>query len=242
MLAWQVIGLLGLLSCAACSSTSTEQAGGGDEFAVARARLVDGLRAQGITDPRVLNAMALVPREEFVRSEDRPQAYRDQALPIAGGQTISQPYIVALMTQVLELHGNERVLEVGTGSGLQAAVLSVLVREVYSIEIDPQLAAAAEHRLRALGYRNVRVRAGDGYYGWPEAAPFDAVIVTAAAAKIPQPLIAQLKPGGRLVMPLAKDDGQTLIRADKEEDGLRIVPVTAVAFVPMTGAVETPTP
>ncbi len=237
MLAWHLIGLL---CCAACSSTETTR--GADEFAEARARLVDELRGRGITDTRVLNAMALVPRDEFVRSEDRPLAYRDQALPIAGGQTISQPYIVALMTQILELRGNERVLEIGTGSGLQAAVLSLLAHEVYSIEIDPHLAAAAEQRLRALGYRNVRVRTGDGYYGWPEAAPFDAVIVTAAAAKIPPPLIAQLKSGGRLVMPLTSGERQTLVRADKQADGLRIVPVTAVAFVPMTGAVQTPTP
>ena len=234
--------LSGLLSCAACSSTSTEPARGADEFAAARSQLVDELRAQGITDTRVLNAIALVPRDEFVRPEDRPRAYRDQALPIAGGQTISQPYIVALMTQILELRGNERVLEIGTGSGLQAAVLSLLAGDVYSIEIDPQLAVAAEQRLRTLGYRNVRVRTADGYYGWPEAAPFDAVIVTAAAAKIPPPLIAQLKLGGRLVMPLTNGERQTLIRADKQADGLRVVPVTAVAFVPMTGAVQTPAP
>jgi protein-L-isoaspartate(D-aspartate) O-methyltransferase len=203
---------------------------------------VESLRAQGISDERVLAALAAVPRHEFVRPEDRHLAYTDQALPIAGGQTISQPYVVALMTQLLELRGDERVLEIGTGSGLQAAVLAVLAREVYTIEIDPVLAASARQRLQALGYERVHVRTGDGFFGWEDAAPFDAVIVTAAAPRIPERLVAQLKPGGRLVMPLAEDDHQTLIRASKTPGGLQITRVAGVVFVPMTGAVRTPAP
>ncbi len=239
MVAWNLIGAL---SCAGCHSGSSDPVGGDPGFAAARARLVHELQVQGISDARVLAAMATVPRHEFVRPQDRELAYADQALPIAGGQTISQPYIVALMTQLLELRGDERVLEVGTGSGLQAAVLSVLAREVYSIEIDPMLAAAAAERLRAGGYGNVHVRAGDGFYGWEEAAPFDAVIITAAAPRIPERLVAQLKSGGRLVMPLATDDQQTLIRGDKEGTQLHVRPVTGVIFVPMTGAIQTPAP
>ncbi len=239
MIAWN---LTGLLFCVGCHSSPPDPVGSAAELAAARARLAHNLQLQGISDVRVLAAIAAVPRHEFVRPQDRDLAYTDQALPIAGGQTISQPYIVALMTQLLELRGDERVLEIGTGSGLQAAVLAVLAREVYSIEIDPMLAAAAAGRLRALGYANVQVRAGDGFYGWEEAAPFDAVIVTAAAPRIPERLVAQLKPGGRLVMPLAEDGQQTLIRGYKEGSELRITPVTGVIFVPMTGAVQTPTP
>jgi protein-L-isoaspartate(D-aspartate) O-methyltransferase len=239
MIAWNLIGLL---ACAGCNPSPLDPDGSAADLAAARARLVHSLQSQGITDPHVLAAMAAVPRHEFVRPQDRDLAYTDQALPIAGGQTISQPYIVALMTQLLELRGTERVLEIGTGSGMQAAVLAVLAREVYSIEIDPMLAAAAAERLRSLGYSNVHVRAGDGFYGWEEAAPFDAVIVTAAAPRVPERLVAQLAPGGRLVMPLAEDDHQTLIRGYKEGTTLRITPITGVLFVPMTGAVQTPTP
>jgi protein-L-isoaspartate(D-aspartate) O-methyltransferase len=177
-----------------------------------------------------------------VLPEDRDRAYADQALPIPGGQTISQPYVVALMSQLLELRGDERVLEVGTGSGYQAAVLTLLAREVYSVEIDPQLADTARQRLQRLGYRNAQVRAGDGFYGWEEAAPFDAVILTAAAPTIPERLVAQLKSGGRVVMPLGEGGHETLIRARKDAGGLTTERIAAVAFVPMTGAVRTPHP
>jgi len=205
-----------------------------------RAMLLSGLRANGIRDQQVLHAIAQVPRQEFVRPEDRRWAYSDEALPIAGGQTISQPYVVAAMTQLLQLRREDRVLEVGTGSGYQAAVLATLVREVYSIEIDASLADAALERLRRLGYGNVQVRAGDGFYGWEEAAPFDAVIVTAAAPRIPERLVAQMKPDGRLVMPLGEGLQQTLIRARKHGYRLQVERFDDVLFVPMRGAIRTP--
>jgi len=232
---------LALLSVAACNAVPSDPPATRTDFAAARAKLVDELHLQGISDARVLAAMAQVPRHEFVRPEDRARAYADQALPIAGGQTISQPYIVALMTQLLELRGNERVLEIGTGSGYQAAVLALLARDVYSIDIDAALADTARQRLRTLGYVTVQVRAGDGFYGWEEAAPFDAVIVTAVAPKIPERLVAQLTPGGRLVMPLGEGERQTLIRGRKQGDRLQIETISEVAFVPMTGAVRGPT-
>ena len=208
----------------------------------ARARLLDELRLEGIRDVRVLDAVGRVPREAFVRPEDRGRAYDNHALPIAAGQTISQPYVVALMTELLELRGGERVLEVGTGSGYQAAVLAALVRDVYSIEIEPTLADTARQRLQRLGIGNVQVRTGDGFFGWPEAAPFDAVIITATAPRVPERLVEQLKPDGRLVMPLDEGYQQTLIRARKRPDGLVIERVAGVLFVPMVGAVRRPTP
>lgn len=199
------------------------------------------MRTEGITDTRVLTAIGRVPRHAFVRPEDQRFAYIDEALPIAGGQTISQPYIVALMTQLLELRGDERVLEVGTGSGYQAAVLSLLARDVYTIEIEPLLAESARARLHELEYDNVQVRAGDGFYGWEEAAPFDAMIVTAVAPRVPERLIAQLKIGGRIVIPLGEDERQQLMRGVKREgERLTLETITDVAFVPMRGAVRTP--
>ncbi len=212
------------------------------DVARARARLLDELRLEGIRDARVLEAVGRVPREAFVRPEDRTHAYDNHALPIAAGQTISQPYVVALMTELLELRGGERVLEVGTGSGYQAAVLAALVRDVYSIEIEPTLADTARQRLQRLGVGNVQVRAGDGFFGWPEAAPFDAVIITATAPRVPERLVEQLKPDGRLVMPLDEGYQQILIRARKRPGGLAIERVAGVLFVPMVGAVRRPTP
>lgn len=205
-------------------------------------QLVTELRFEGITDARVLGAIARVPRHEFVRSEDRARAYRNQALPIGGGQTISQPYVVARMTELLDLHDQARVLEIGTGSGYQAAVLSLLAQAVYSIEIDPQLADSARERLQRLGYDNVQVRAGDGFYGWPEAAPFDAILVTAAAPQVPDRLIAQLRSEGMLVMPLGDSGGQTLTRIRRRNGALEREHFDDVAFVPMTGAIRQPTP
>ncbi len=192
------------------------------------------LRGRDITDPRVLAAMGKVPRHRFVRADLTSHAYADGPLPIEEGQTISQPYIVALMTQLLELTGPERVLEVGTGSGYQAAILAELVKEVYTIEIRPALAAAAANRLKALGYRNVQVKAGDGYQGWPQAAPFDAVIVTAAATRIPEPLVAQLKEGGRLVIPVGDAFWrQELLQGRKQGGKFTTRVIAPVRFVPL---------
>lgn len=208
----------------------------------ARSQLLAELRSEGVSDARVLRALERVPREEFVRPEDRGLAFANRALPIGGGQTISQPLIVGIMSQLLELSGVERVLEIGTGSGYQAAVLSQLARDVFSIEIDPQLAANANRLLERLGYTNVRVRAGDGFYGWEEEAPFDAVIITAVAPRIPERLMAQLRTEGVLVMPLEEGRSETLIRARKRADGTaQVERFGAVAFVPMRGAVRTPT-
>lgn len=201
--------------------------------------LIEELRIEGVTDARVLEALQKVPREEFVRPHDRKAAYDNRALPIGKGQTISQPLIVGLMTQLLQLQGDERVLEVGTGSGYQAAVLSLLCREVYTIEIDPELAEEAKQRLARLGYKNIHVRAGDGFFGWPEAAPFDAMIITAVAPRVPEPLLAQLKPNGVIVMPIEEGWSETLVRVRKLEDGTtKMERFGAVAFVPMRGAVR----
>lgn len=160
------------------------------------------MEEKGIKDPRVLTAMATVPRHRFVLPEDLPYAYEDQPLPIGYGQTISQPYIVALMTQLLDLKDTDRVLEVGTGSGYQTAILAEIARKVYTIEVIPPLAHKARQTLKSLGYTNIEFRIGDGYHGWEEAAPFEAIIVTAAHEEIPSPLPEQLAEGGRLVLPV----------------------------------------
>src|SRR5438046_809447 len=173
------------------------------DFAAERQRMVQRqLMTRGINDARVLAAMAKVPREEFVAPESRVASYEDGPLPIGYGQTISQPYIVAFMTEQLRPKPSDRVLEVGTGSGYQAAILAELVSDVYSIEIVEPLAKNAEAALQRLGYKNVHVKAGDGYKGWPAAGPFDAIIVTCAPDKVPQPLVAQLKEHGRMVIPV----------------------------------------
>jgi len=188
-------------------------------------------------DPRVLEAMARVPRHEFVPEESRVYAYDDGPLPIGFGQTVSQPFIVALMTDLLEPEPEDVVLEVGTGSGYQTAVLAELVKKVYSIEIIGELAEKSRERLGRLGYDNVEIRVGDGYYGWPEHAPFDGILVTAAAPEIPRPLVDQLKPGGRLVLPVGEPFGyQTLKAVHKDEQGnTQVRDVLGVAFVPLTG-------
>ena len=196
------------------------------------------LRGRDITDERVLAAMAAVPRHAFVPDEARAHAYADQALPIGRGQTISQPYVVALMSQLLALHGGERVLEIGTGSGYQAAVLSHLAGSVYSIEIDAELAERARTTLAGMGYDTVHVRAGDGYYGWPDAAPFDAIIITAAAPRLPEALLGQLRDGGRVVAPLERGAGEELAVGIKRGDRLEWSEHGGVRFVPMTGAVR----
>lgn len=187
-------------------------------------------------DPRIRQSMGEVPRHLFVPSAEQSLAYVDHALPIGCGQTISQPYIVALMTDLLETRPDQIVLEVGTGSGYQAAVLSSLVRQLYSVEVIEELATSAAERLERLGYGNVEVRAGDGALGWPEHAPYDGIIVTAAAHKIPPALIEQLKPGGRLVIPVGDSYGQDLRLIQKQADGsVKSRSVIPVAFVPLTG-------
>jgi protein-L-isoaspartate(D-aspartate) O-methyltransferase len=188
-------------------------------------------------DPRVLEAMRRVPRDRFVPGTGAVHAWENRPLPIGYGQTISQPFIVALMTQLLNLEPDSRVLEIGTGSGYQAAVLAELAAEVFSIEVVPELALSAARRLKDLGYRNVKVRSGNGREGWPEAAPFDAVIVTAGAEDIPPALVEQLVPGGRLVIPMdSRWAGQDLVRAVRQNDGsLRRQTVLSVMFVPLIG-------
>jgi protein-L-isoaspartate(D-aspartate) O-methyltransferase len=194
---------------------------------------------QNIKDERVLAAMLKIDRSHFVPDDMVQYAYEDRALPIGHGQSISQPYIVALMTQLLELQGTENVLEIGTGSGYQAAILGELAKEVYSIEIIPELAEAAKRRLEELGYKNVYVRLGDGYQGWPEMAPFDAIIVTCSPDHIPQPLIDQLKEGGRLVIPVGVwPHEQMLHQLQKVGGELVRHPVIPVSFVPMTGELK----
>ncbi len=195
------------------------------------------IAARGVRDKRVLEAMRKVPRHLFVPPGMQPYAYLDSPLPIGHEQTISQPYIVGFMTEALKLKPTDRVLEVGTGSGYQAAVLSVLVREVYSIEIVVPLAHEAAERLHQMGYANVKVRAGDGYRGWPEAAPFDAIIVTAAPDHVPRPLMDQLGAGGRLVVPVG-EYFQTLTRIRRTAAGFKTEKLLPVRFVPMTGEAE----
>ena len=202
----------------------------------ARRQMVDGqLRGRDITDPRVLEAMGKVPRHRFVSEAQWGDAYDDHPLPIGHEQTISQPYIVALMTQLAAPKPEHRALDVGTGSGYQAAVLSLLCKEVYGIEIVRPLAEAAQKRLASLGYKNVTVRAGDGYRGWPEHAPFDVVLVAAAPDHVPQALIDQLAPGGKLVIPVGGYP-QRLTVIEKRADGsIRRSTAGPVLFVPMTG-------
>ena len=206
-----------------------------EDFAAARQQMVSlQLQARGITDPRVLAALSRVPRHLFVPPELASSAYGDYPLPIGQGQTISQPYIVALMSQWAQVQPGEKVLEVGTGSGYQAAVLGELTDRVFSIEIIPELAQAAAARLAALGYGKVRVKTGDGYLGWPEEAPFDAILVTAAAPAVPAALAAQLKEGGRLVIPLGPALWeQTLVRLRKVKGELKEEKEIPVRFVPL---------
>ena len=208
-----------------------------DKYAERRERMVsEQIEARGVRDERVLEAIRTVPRHLFVPPDLQDQAYLDQPLPIGEDQTISQPYIVAFMTELLRPEPGDVVLEVGTGSGYQAAVLSGLVRQVYTIEIIPSLARTAEQRLKQLGFDNVTVKAGDGYLGWPEQAPFDGILVTAAPPEIPSALLAQLKRGGRMVVPVGKSGRtQNLMLLEKSKTSDQIVgrTVIPVRFVPM---------
>ncbi|HSB52316.1 MAG TPA: protein-L-isoaspartate(D-aspartate) O-methyltransferase [Dissulfurispiraceae bacterium] len=211
-----------------------------DPYAVKRATMLEqDIKGRGIRDARVLEVMGKVPRHLFVDESLRDKAYADHPLPIGEGQTISQPYVVALMTEALDLKPGHRVLEIGTGSGYQAAVLAGMVKEVYTIEIRKGLADKAATRLRDLGYKNVWVKYGDGYFGWEEHAPFDAIIITAAANHIPPPLIKQLKEGGRLIVPLGSTVyHQTLTLLTKTRGEVDARQMAPVAFVPMVGEVQ----
>ena len=234
---WSCMALLPLLASAAP----------GNEYAQARQHLVEVIEQDvretslyldmEALDPRVMAAIGKVPRHEFVPAGQRANAYANRPLPIGHGQTISQPYIVALMSDLIKPQAGDRVLELGTGSGYQAAILAELTGQVYSIEIIEELGEQASGRLARLGYDNVTVRTGDGYYGWEEHAPFDAIVVTAAASHVPPPLVAQLKPGGRMIIPVgSRFLTQQLVLIEKEPDGQLVTrQVLPVMFVPLTG-------
>jgi protein-L-isoaspartate(D-aspartate) O-methyltransferase len=237
------------LACSRAAPPETRAPGGTDngaavesEFRARRERLVEIVRAEGVADPMVLAAVRAVPRHRFVPPVWRDRAYDDTALPIAAGQTISQPSLVALMTAQLRPRPGLRVLEIGTGSGYQAAILAECAGprgEVDTIEIVPALGHTAEALVRDLGYRNVHVRIGDGYAGWPERAPFDAIILTAAAPRLPQPLLDQLRVGGRMVAPVGREgDVQTLLVVTRTEQGFTTEVAADVRFVPMTGRAQ----
>ncbi len=235
--------LFALAGCAGTDRAEPDAAPGGgeaDRFTRARAAMVETLRRRyRIEDGRVLRAVAAVPRHRFVPGAIRDHAYRDRPLPIGRGQTISQPYIVALMTEQLRPRPDDIVLEIGTGSGYQAAVLAGLVGHVYTIEIVEELAAGARAVFGELRYRNVTVRHGDGYRGWLEHAPFDAIVVTCAPDRIPEPLVEQLKDGGRMIIPVGEAGGvQKLYLLEKRDGEVRRTDVLDVRFVPMTGEVR----
>jgi protein-L-isoaspartate(D-aspartate) O-methyltransferase len=224
-----VTAILAMLGCTMnAADGATEQ-----DLAADRERMVtDQIEKRGVRDPRVLAALRALPRHELVPPEQRAHAYEDRPLPIGAGQTISQPYIVAVMTELLELDGSEKVLEIGTGSGYQAAVLGMLACEVYSIEIVPALADRARRTLAETGHQNVQVRTGNGYLGWPERAPFDRIIVTAAPPELPRALVDQLAPGGILVAPVGTLRQEMLI-VRKTEAGIVEQRTISVRFVPM---------
>ena len=220
------------LACVSCQRAHAPVA----DFAAQRQQMVqEQLMPRGIHDQRVLAAMSKVPREEFVPQDVRAESYTDGPLPIGHGQTISQPYIVAFMTEQLRLSAKDRVLEIGTGSGYQAAILAELVGEVYTIEIIQPLVKNAEATLARLGYKNVHVKAGDGYKGWPEQAPFDAIIVTCAPDRVPQSLTEQLKDGGRMIIPVGEQFAQELYLLEKKNGQLKESAILPVRFVPMLG-------
>lgn len=227
--------ILAIFLLANCNSLTAA-----DPYETSRHAMVkNDIKGRGINDKRVLDVMEKIPRHLFVAEDMRNRAYADYPLPIGEGQTISQPYVVALMTEAVKLKKTDRVLEIGTGSGYQAAVLAEMVKEVYTLEIRKSLADTASKRLKDLGYRNVKVKYDDGYFGWEEYAPFDAIIITAAANHIPPPLIKQLKEGGRLILPLGSTVYyQTLTLATKRKGEIDIEQMGPVAFVPMIGEVE----
>jgi len=231
-----------VFACRPASDTASSQQGGdafNDSYAQQRAQMVKSqIQARGVRDRLVVEAMRKVPRHLFVPAHLTQMAYLDFPLPIGEGQTISQPYIVAFMTESLQLKGGEKVLEIGTGSGYQAAVLAEIVQAVYTIEIIPSLGNQAEALLKKMGYENIQVKIGDGYRGWQEYAPYDAIIVTAAPKFIPQPLVDQLRTGGRMIIPVG-ESYQELILITRQEDGtVRKKSLLPVRFVPMTGEAQ----
>jgi len=231
----RLVSLVGVMALS-CAETTTLQ--GDAELASARERMVASqIAARGVRDAKTLAALRKVPRHLFVPSPLIGQAYDDHPLPIGEGQTISQPYIVAFMTEALGLESGDKVLEIGTGSGYQAAVLAEIAAQVFTIEIVAPLAEQARERLARLGYANVSVRAGDGYAGWPEQAPFDAIMITAAAPRIPEPLKQQLGDGGRMILPVG-DDYQELVLVTRRGSGFEEERILPVRFVPMTGEVR----
>jgi len=228
---WQflIVAMLAVTSCG-------QEAAPVVDLTSERQRMVqEQLMSRGVHDERVLAAIAKVPREEFVPADERAAAYTDHPLPIGYDQTISQPYIVAFMTEQLHPKPSDRVLEIGTGSGYQAAILAELVAEVYTIELVEPLARNAEATLARLGYKNLHVKVGDGYKGWPENAPFDAIIVTCAPDRVPRPLTDQLKDGGRMIIPVGNRFAQELYLLEKKNGQLKESAVLPVRFVPMTG-------
>jgi len=230
---WIAAGLLA--GAVACGEPG---AGSEDAYMISRQKMVDiDIAGRGVTDTRVLDAMRNVPRHQFVPGEYIDSSYADRPLPIGLGQTISQPYIVAAMTELIDPKPEHVVFEVGTGSGYQAAVLADLVRHVYTVEIVPELGEQAAERLKTLGYSNITVRVGDGYAGWPEHGPFDGIIVTCGAEEVPPPLIEQLKPGGKMVIPVGPTHMvQELLVIEKDSTGrVSRRSVMPVRFVPMTG-------
>ena len=237
-----VLGLMLVVSPACNSHTYSELMGSTqrseEEFAAQRRKLVEVLKSQGLKSKTVLDALLKVPRHKFVPASHRNLAYENRALPIAHEQTISQPYIVGYMTEAADIAPSDRVLEIGTGSGYQAAVLAELAKEVYSIEIVPPLADGARTLLGELGYKNVQVKTGNGYLGWPERAPFDAIIVTAAPEEVPQALVDQLAMGGTMVVPVGSEFQRMMI-ITRGESGVVERRTIPVAFVPMVGK---PTP
>ena len=233
-------GKAGILAALMIGAAFFSPGYGQDQYERARRSMVlKQLAARDITDKRVLEAMSLIPRHLFVPLDYRDQAYEDYPLPIKEGQTISQPYIVALMTQALGLKGKEKVLEIGTGSGYQAAVLSRLAGRVFSVEILEVLARKARQTLETLGFTNVLVKQGDGYFGWPGEAPFDGILVTCASREVPPSLIEQLREGGRLIIPLGETLAyQTLTLVTKVKGKPQFTPISEVRFVPMTGEIQ----
>ena len=226
------IGLCGWIEVKAMNTKD------GNKYEKMRQEMVENqIVSRNVRDPLVLKAMQKVKRHRYVPKTYRPYAYSDEPLPIGHGQTISQPYIVAYMTEALQLKGNETVLEIGTGSGYQAAVLAEIVKEVYTIEIVKPLYEEAENRLIAEGYKNVHCRCSDGYQGWPEKAPFDAIIVTAAPPEIPKPLVQQLKDGGKMVLPVG-ENFQELVLITKKGGKVYRQDLIPVRFVPMTGEAQ----
>jgi protein-L-isoaspartate(D-aspartate) O-methyltransferase len=235
-----VLALVGLV-LVVCGGARVCHSSPPDWTALREEMVKQQIEARGVENPRVLEAMRRVPRHRFVPEEVRAAAYQDRPLPIGHGQTISQPYIVAAMTEALDPQPGDRILEIGTGSGYQAAVLSGLVEKVYSIEIIPELAESARTALAAGGYANVEVFTGDGYAGIPDQAPFDGIIVTAAPEKVPEPLIEQLAMGGRLVIPVGRWS-QDLRVFERTEEGVRATELFPVRFVPLVRSGDAPEP